>query len=82
MNQQTIDQIRKDNLIPDSVTDHRIEVIFKDTWIEANANLRIAVKRLGSSMAHANAKLAFLRASSSATEAAKALSKLSFKINK
>jgi hypothetical protein len=82
MNQQTIDQIRKDNLIPGSVTDQRIEVIFKGTWIEANANLRIAVKRLSSSMAHANAKLAFLRASTSAADAAKALSKLAFKINK
>jgi hypothetical protein len=83
MNQQTIDQIRKDHSrLLDLITDEQIADSFKGTWIEASTNLRIAVQRLSSSTAHANAKLAFLRASRSATEAAKALSKLSFKINK
>jgi hypothetical protein len=82
MNQQTIDQIRKDHSLLDSVTDEQIAAIFKGTLLEASTNLRIAVERLGSSTAHANAKLAFLRASTSATDAAKALSKLAFKLNK
>jgi hypothetical protein len=82
MKQQTIDQIRKDHSLPDSVTDEQIAASFKGTLLEANTNLRIAVERLGSSAAHANAKLAFTRASTSAADAAKALSKLAFKINK
>jgi hypothetical protein len=82
MNKQWIYQIRKDHSLPDSVTDEQIAASFKGTLLEASTNLRIAVQRLSSSTAHANAKLAFLRASSSAADAAKALSKLSFKINK
>jgi hypothetical protein len=82
MNNQTIDQIRKDHSLPDSVTDEQIAASFKGTLLEASTNLRIAVQRLSSSTAYANAKLAFLRANTSAAEAAKALSKLAFKLNK
>jgi hypothetical protein len=82
MKQQTIDQIRKDHSLPDSVTDKQIAAFLGGTLSEAKVNLRLAFLRLISSEAHANLQSALLRASSSATEAAKAFSKLAFKLNK
>jgi hypothetical protein len=82
MKQQTIDQIRKDHSLPESVTDEQIAVFFEGTLSEARVNLRVAFLRLSSSGVHANLQSAWIRANTSAADAAKALSKLAFKLNK